>query len=242
MRGKINILTICTGKYTIFFQDFYNSCENHFLKGYDKKYFVFTDGEIIESDNIVRIQQSKLGWPYDTMMRFKMFNTIKDKLDGDFTFFFNANMKFLQDIGEEALPNDENNGLMGVTHPGYFNVSKNQYPYERRFDSKFYIPYDSGNVYYQGCFNGGKTDDFMNMSSILESRIDQDLGNGIVPLWHDESALNWYYKDKNPLTLDISYAYPESELSNFIGKNIQVDKKILQVDKNKYGGHQNLRK
>ena len=75
---KIGILTICTGKYTIFFDSLYESLEKHFLKGYEKTYYVFTDGEIREEDNVVRIEQTKLGWPYDTMMRFNMFNGISN--------------------------------------------------------------------------------------------------------------------------------------------------------------------
>jgi hypothetical protein len=230
----INILTICTGKYTIFFKDFYESCEKYFLTDYNKKYFVFTDGDILENENIVKIHQDKLGWPYDTMLRFKMFNSIKDKLKGDYTFFFNTNMKFVDEVGVEVIPDIDNDYLIGVKHPGFYNQPKIMFPYERLFESSFYIGYDTGSIYYQGCFNGGRTSEFLEMSSILESKINIDLANGIIPVWHDESALNCYFNSKNPLCLDSGYAYPESV-------DIPFDKKIIQVDKNKFGGHQSLR-
>jgi hypothetical protein len=232
---EISILTICTGKYTLFFENFYKSCEEFFLKEHKKKYYVFTDGQISQYENVFRIEQPKLGWPYDTMMRFEMFNSISDKLVGsDYTFFFNANILFIDKIGEEILPNSENDFLMGVEHPGYFQELTVNYPYERRYESNFYIPYDSGKTYFQGCFNGGKTSDFLEMSNELATKIQSDMGLGIIPLWHDESALNWYYSKRNPLKLSPSYAYPESW-------DMNIEKKIIQIDKNKLGGHSYLR-
>jgi len=50
---KIGILYICTGKYDIFWKDFYLSCEKYLLndidengnKKFEKHYFVWTDAE-----------------------------------------------------------------------------------------------------------------------------------------------------------------------------------------------------
>jgi len=231
---EISILTICTGKYTIFFENFYKSCENFFLKDVKKTYYVFTDGDLPEINNVIKINQKKLGWPYDTMMRFKMFNSISDLNNSDYTFFFNINMLFVDYIGSEVLPTEENDYLVGVNHPGYFDKPNYLFPYERNPKSSFYIPYQFGKFYYQGCFNGGRTIDFMNMSKILEEKIDIDLSNNIIPIWHDESALNWFYEKKNPLLMSSSYAYPESW-------NLNMDRKIVQIDKSKLGGHEYLR-
>ena len=42
---RVAILYICTGKYNIFFADFYRSAEEYLLtdKQYKKEYFVWTD-------------------------------------------------------------------------------------------------------------------------------------------------------------------------------------------------------
>jgi hypothetical protein len=231
---RIDILTICTGKYTIFFDELYESSEKYFLPGHDKRYFVFTDGEIKTNEKVIRIEQPKLGWPFDTMMRFKMFNSIRERLDADYVFFLNANMLFVDTVGDEVIPKEENHHLMGVIHPGYQDKPNIMFPYERRPQSSVFIPNGQGVRYYQGCFNGGRTEEFMQMSSILEHSIDSDLSKSIVPLWHDESALNWYYSLKKPLTISPSYAYPESV-------DMKIDKKILQLDKSKLGGHDYLR-
>jgi len=228
----INITTICTGKYTVFFDILYKSCEKYFLPKYKKVYHVFTDGEVRKEENVNVIYQEKLGWPYDTMMRFNMFNSLK--LDSnDFMYFLNANMEVVSEIGEEVIPHESNDYLMGVQHPGYYNVSNQFFPYERNLLSRFYIP-AGGKFYFQGCFNGGRVKEFLNMSKELSAMIYSDLSIGHIPLWHDESALNWYYIFRNPLVLNPSYAYPENW-------NIPFSKKIVQLDKTKFGGHEALR-
>lgn len=232
---KIGVLLICTGKYNIFFNSLYDSCEKYFLPNHKKTYYVFTDGEIKKNDNIVKINQENLGWPYNTLRRFQMFNRIEEDLKNeDYLFFFNANMAFVDYVNEEVIPKKENNFLMGVNHPGFFNTPNTNFTYERRNNSVFYIPFGEGKYYYQGCFNGGNSEEFLKMSKILDNMIDVDLSNGIMPIWHDESALNWYYLDKNPLIVDSGYSYPENW-------NLPFNKKITQLDKNNFGGHTFLR-
>ena len=231
---KINILTICTGKYTMFFDQLYESAEANFLSGHEKTYFVFTDGEITQRNNVVRIEQAKLGWPFDTMMRFHMFDRIYEQLDGEYTFFLNANMRFTDTVGEEVIPGRDNDFLVGVQHPGFYDKPSMHFPYERNTQSSVFIPYGQGNTYFQGCFNGGRTEEFMRMSRVLKDGIDSDLSKSLIPVWHDESALNWYYSLKNPLSLEMSYAYPES-------CDFPFPRKIVQLDKSKVGGHQYLR-
>lgn len=234
---NIGILYICLGKYNQFFEHFYKSAHENFLINHKKTFFVFTDDPQSKEgkDDVVITYQKKLGWPHDTMKRFHMFNSITDKMENiDYLFFLNANMDFNQEIKEEVIPGEENDYLMGVQHPGFFNKPVDLYPYERRSKSQFYIPYGEGKIYYQGSFNGGRKDEFLNMSFLLEEKMNKDLKNNITPVWHDESALNWYYKDKNPLIVHPGYSYPEMW-------NLRFDKKIINIDKNKYGGHQHLR-
>lgn len=230
---QINVIAIFTGKYKLFFQSLYESSEKYFLPQYSKKYYVFSDGDISTHSNVAKIEQEKLGWPYDTMMRFHMFNKLS--LDENaYIFFLNANMLFVNTVDTEVLPQKEHDFLMGVKHPGFYNKNVESYPYEKRQSSSFYIPKGDGKFYFQGCFNGGRVKEFLEMSKELSILIDKDVKNSIIPRWHDESALNWYYKSKNPLALNPEYAYPESWENAF-------SKKIIQLDKNNYGGHDYLR-
>jgi hypothetical protein len=162
-----------------------------------------------------------------------MFNKLSINKD-DYLYFLNANMLFVDTIGEEAIPHVSNDYLMGVVHPGYYDKPAWAFPYERNLISRVHIPLTAGKTYYQGCFNGGRVKEFMQMSKDLAMLIDLDLKCGHIPVWHDESALNWHYCFRNPLTLNPGYAYPEGWTIPFIPK-------ILQLDKSKLGGHEYLR-
>lgn len=237
---KIGILIICTGKYSVFFKSLYESCEKHFLKNHEKTYYVFTDDEEITSNsNVVKINQNKLGWPFDTLKRFSIFNNSKELLiNEDYLYFLNANMLCVQDVNEEIIPDEKNDYLTAVQHPGFYSQENYVFTYERNPKSNFYIPYGEGKYYFQGCFIGGRTNEFLNMSEYLDKLIDEDLSNEIIPVWWDESAMNWYFKEKNPLIIDRHYAYPE----NHVYSNVFIEKtKILNRDKSKFGGHGFLR-
>jgi len=74
------------------------------------------------------------------------------------------------------------------------------------------------------------------MSEILSKNIDGDLEKNLIPVWHDESYLNWYYSKKNPLLLSYNYIYPEGlQLPN-------MNPIMYQRDKWKYMDKENLRK
>lgn len=233
--NKIAILYICTGKYDIFWEGFYKSSEQYFLQGHTKEYFVFTDKEISYVNKRVHtIYQEKLGWPYDTLMRFKMFHSIKERLSSfDYIFFINANMRFLKPVNAEVLPNEEE-GLLVVKHPGFFNKKREEFTYDINPKSLAFIPPDKGKYYFMGGFNGGKAKDYLQLIENLHTNINQDLENGIIAVWHDESHLNKYMLDRNAKILNPEYGYPE-------GWNLPFEKKIIILDKTNFGGHNFLR-
>jgi len=95
---KIAILYIFTGKYHIFWEEFYKSAEHFLLPGIQKEYFIFTDANALydqNKENIHLIEQRDLVWPYATLNRFTMFSRISPTLKTcDHIFFFNANILF----------------------------------------------------------------------------------------------------------------------------------------------------
>ena len=75
---KICILTIATNKYIHFVQDLYNNLEEFFLPDYEKNCLLFTDHEIEESSDNVKIHQiAHEAWPMPTLKRYNYF--IKEK-------------------------------------------------------------------------------------------------------------------------------------------------------------------
>lgn len=242
--NNIGIIYICTGKYKIFLKKYIETCEKYFLPNCHKKYFIFCDtaiDEIINSFNVnyEYIFQEKLPFPLPTLKRFHMINSIKHRYENiDYLFFTNANMEFVDTIiTEEILPTEENNFLVSVEHPGYFNNINNvdSYPYERDLKSSACIQYGYGKKYYQGCFFGGRKKEFLAMSDELQNNIEYDLSINFMAKWHDESHTNKYFAHTPPKTISPSYAYPETW-------DLNIPKKIIQIDKNKYGGHEEMRK
>lgn len=222
---KIAIFSISLGKYDIFFDEFYRSVNKLFLPKHEKKFFIYTDKDLGDYENVELFQQQKLGWPFDTMMRFHFMTEIKEKLlQYDYIYFFNINMKVLKEINDEVIPQEKNDFLVGADHPIHSGWENHRLPYERNVNSQFFIPVNQGSKYYQGCFNGGKSTVFIEMCEILKDKIDKDLSNNITPIWHDESALNWYFNKKKPLMLSKLYIYPESFPKSEKSYMIQTDK------------------
>lgn len=235
---KIAILYICTGKYSIFWEDFYASSEKCFLPDCEKTYFVFTDNKHLEystNNNVKIIKQNKLGWPFDTLDRFKMFRRIIPELSNtDYTFFFNANSVLIAEIKKEEIIC--NKPLIGALHPCFYDKTSELFIYERNKHSKAYIPFGEGNHYFMGAFNGGKSEYFIDLIQTLSERIEHDKKNNIIAIWHDESHLNKYYYENSDKVnvLSPSYVYPEE-------MNLPFEKKNLLRDKNQLGGHKYLR-
>ena len=130
---NIGILYIATGRYITFWEDFFKSAEKYFITSSTKYYFVFTDTQtpILGEDTgrVTRIYQEKLGWPYDTLMRFDIFLKAEKELEQmDYIFFFNANMKFIETVDTSFLPIDKN--LLGVKHPGFYMKKRRSFTYD----------------------------------------------------------------------------------------------------------------
>lgn len=231
MSNRVAILYICTGAYDAFWKEFYRSFEEKFLPNTIKEYFVFTDAaHIYDEENctrIHRIPQENLGWPGNTLFRFRIFSRIIEELkEFDYVFFMNANIICQTEITEEEfLPIDEN--LLVVRHPGFYDDKPYVFSYERDKKSLAYIPYTKGKVYVCGGVNGGKADSFIELIQELDRRITIDYENGIIAAWHDESHINKYILDRNDYKLlSPSYAYPE-------GWDIPFEKKLLLIEKEK---------
>lgn len=215
---KIAILYICTGKYNLFFKDFYTSCEKYLLKGIaSKDYFVFTDDmQLCTYDNVHLIFKKCQGFPADSLFRFEMFLSIKEQLEAfDYIYFFNSNAKFLQPVGKEILPNETN--LVGAewpvnrkpfNHPAF-------YPYEKNKKSLAFISKNEKSpfVYYMGGVNGGTSKAYIKMIETLAVNIREDFNNRIVACVHDESHINRYFRDHPCKILTKEYCIPEEFVS-----------------------------
>ena len=190
--------------------------EAHFLPDTETHYYVFTDSETLpvgeDSPRVHRIHQEDLGWPGNTLYRFRMFLGVEEDLKNyDYIFFFNANYVCLTDISEEEfLP--EKDQLLVTLHPGFFNKRSAWLPYDRNPRSSAYVSFYSPKAksYFCGGLNGGGTVRYLKLIRDLDRQICEDDRKDVVALWHDESHLNRYMlTQKNYKVLSPSYAYPE---------------------------------
>lgn len=228
---KIAILYICTGKYHIFFNDFYESCERFFLREVEKTYFVFSDHkELSDIDRVHFIYKECEGFPKDSLFRFRTFLTAEKELEKyDYIFFFNANMRFVADVDESILP-EEQDGYLCCLNAEYEHVYPHPcfYPYERNKKSAAYIPKELNEYrYYHAGVNGGRAKEYLEMCHILRDNIDKDYKNGIVAIYHDESHLNKYFTQHLCKGLTSEYGAAE-------GFEREGYTKLIITDKTKY--------
>lgn len=237
---KIAILYVCTGKYNVFWRDFYLSCEKNFIKNAEKEYFVFSDSEKIdfeEFNNIHKIFQEDLGWPNNTLKRYDFFYSKIDELkNSDYIFFFNANLLFIEEISDSEFLPSGTDKLVGCKHPGFFNKDVSLYPYENNIESKAYLDKKYWNYYYQGAINGGNSKEFIEAIVEMKKNIEIDLSKNIIAVWHDESHWNKYLNERKDITktLDPSYLYPENY-------NNKLTPKIFIRNKDQFGNISSIR-
>ncbi|AOV60326.1 glycosyltransferase family 6 [Synechococcus phage S-CAM9] len=230
---KVAVVFIGTEKYLDFLPSWYERCEENFLPGVEKKYLVFTDGDVPESpDNAVVYKQEHLDWPYITLYRFKIIQKALDEIVGcDWLVFLDADMAVVDTVTAPEIFTDK--PYIGVHHPCHFLKfpPHNQPPgsFETNPLSTAKVPDDYDfSIYWQGCLWGGKTSEVISMMEELNARISLDEENNVIAQWHDESHLNAFYAQNKNLvhTLGPEFAFPEvfAEACEFQAKIVHLAK------------------
>ena len=213
---KVAIVFIGTGRYINFLPKYYENIEKHFLPNSEKTILVFTDGELNETPDNVRVyHQEHLDWPYITLQRFGTINKARQTIeDNDYLVFIDADALVVADVTEEEFFTDK--PYFGVHHPCHAlgMPPHTEYPgaFETDTNSRAHVtPEDDTSMYWQGCLWGGKVPEVLDMIDELDSRVEEDLSNDVIAQWHDESQLNRFYiENKEDVhTLGPEYAFPE---------------------------------
>lgn len=216
---NVGLLIVATGKYIDFVYPLIQSARNHFCQNHHVTYFVFTDQEMETAEDVVPIYQCRLGWPYDTMMRYQVYFANWERLKGmDYLFACDADMLFEGEVGDEILGK-----RVATLHPGFLG-KRGSYETNRR--SKAYVSRKEGSYYFAGGFYGGDKESFFHILKTNIDRIEDDLRRGIIAVWHDESHWNRYCIDFPP-TVILSPAYCFAE-----GYNLPYPKKLVTLEKN----------
>ena len=223
---NIGLCIMATGKYITFAASLIKSAETYFCKNHQVTYFVFTDGELllyeVDPKKIVIMHQSKLGWPYDTLMRFKVYWDNRNKFElMDYIFACDADMLFVDIVGDEILSD-----LVATQHP----LQKGRGTYETNKLSAACIAKHEGTHYFAGGFYGGIKREFFNLITFTMNQVEIDLEKKYIALWHDESHLNRYFVDHKPtLILCPSYCYPQGYDIPYAPKLVALQKKHQEI-------------
>ena len=214
---KVAITFIGTNKYLDFLPKYYENIEKYFLPNSEKTIFAFTDGELNDTpDNLKVYHQEHLEWPFITLKRFEIINKAREEIEKhDWLVFIDGDALPVTTITEEEFFTDK--PLFRVHHPCHFLGMEphTQAPgaYDQNPDSEAYVDTSKGlpEVYYQGCFWGGKVPNVCAMIDELEARVNRDLEKDVVALWHDESQINKYFLERLDMvhTYGPEYAFPE---------------------------------
>lgn len=223
---NIGVLVMATGKYIKFVPQLVKSAETYFCPGHEVTFYVFTDQEPPVLEQTVFIHQDRLGWPFDTMMRNKIYYQNRSSYAKEnYIFALDADMLFVDHVGDEVLGK-----LVGTIHPGFWN--KPTATYENRKTSNAYVNAKKAKHYFAGGFFGGSKDEMLKLFRTTAQNVEKDLKQNIIAIWHDESHLNRYFFDHEPdVILSPSYCYPEH-------LEIPFKRKLLALLKN----HEDCRK
>lgn len=234
---KIGIYSIFIGKYEIFYENFIKNVEENFYPGFTKYYYIISDNINLPkyNDRTFIFNTERIGWPYETLYRFKYLNLFNeaDLNKSDYLFFINSNGKFTNIIYDEMINYD----YAFTIHNGYINKSYKDLSYEKNPKSFAYIENEPNFnfKYFAGGFYGAKTDLHIKMSKEIDDYITKDEKNNYIAIWHDESHLNKYavslIKNKNDLyEIDTSYHIAEENIHKH--KNIKIN--LIYLNKSNY--------
>jgi hypothetical protein len=229
---KVAITFIGTNKYLDFLPKYYESIKENFLPNSEKVFLVFTDGEGDFPDDIKTYEQEHLEWPYITLKRFEIIKKARQEIeDCDWLVFLDADTRVVDKITEEEFLSDK--PYFGVHHPCHALKMQphTEYPgaFETNTDSRAGVTEeDDTSMYYQGCLWGGRVPEVLDMIDELDSRVEEDLSNDVIAVWHDESQLNKFYSEvkEDVHLLGPEYAYPEvfQQYCNFEPKIVHLAK------------------
>ena len=228
-KRSIGLILISTGKYHEYIQGLISSADSYFLKGMDVTYYLLSDAkhEVVSGRPVVQLPIEHRPWPYPTLERFKNFTTYSEVLSKEkYLFYVDVDCLFVDHVSPNILGD-----LVGVQHCGYYNQRG---PVETNNKSVFYADPGRYRYYFGGGFSGGKSEKYLALARWCAEMINTDLNNGVMPLWHDETALNRYFLDHFPdVVLNPSYHYPQTNLNHYRSIwNCDFKPKIMLLDKN----------
>lgn len=230
----IGLLLIATRKYKSFVQNLLNDVKKYFFIYHNIEVHLFIDETEHEfmGDERVKIIKDLIPsytFPNATLLRYHIFTS--KKYDCDYLFYSDVDMSIVDYIDESILSN-----IVAVRHPGFDKIGGGSW--ETNELSMTYVYPEKRISYYAGGFQGGKKEYYYRAMQSMRMAIDEDEKNGIVPIWHDESAWNCFLSGCDFFKeLGSEYCMPDREELQRLWKIDKLPKRILALSKD----HENIR-
>ena len=206
MVTTIGWLVIGTNRYRDLALRCLKSIRVNYRGALSSRFFLFTDQpQTFPHAWVEAIQVPHEPFPGISLQRYRHFHRHASRLATcDYLFYVDADMAFIH-VADEILGK-----RVVVTHPAFVNTPSADCPFDRNPACRAQIPLSHQGPYFQNCFQGGESAEFLRMSRRLARRIRADLKADVMPLWHDESHMNRYMVEHPPTRmLHPGYAYPE---------------------------------
>ena len=174
-------------------------------------------GEGLARSKVIPVSIPNFGWPEATLLRYEIFRESWHRVQENVVIHLDADMFVSKATYLDPPPSNWPNGLAFVRHPGFrrppFRSGLRLYVRSPRYlkgdltswlrhgalgswetnpRSKAYVPKGQRSVYVCGGVWMGLRDPLGQLINTLADRTNEDRGEGVTAVWHDESHLNWY--------------------------------------------------
>jgi hypothetical protein len=211
---KIALFITATGKYTEFLPKLIQSADKYFLPQQEVVYVIFVSDIATPLPETKRdieyIEVEHKPFPETSMWRSYFYS----KYLSDFNHYEKFTHCFAIDadayFASEINPLICMHNIVCVAHGAYINRT-DAAPFETNANSSCFA--HKPTIYVGGGFYGGQTDNFKAMCGLMFLYLQNDKFAGITPIWHDESAINKFVCNNEPLVkiLPPTYHYCEHE-------------------------------
>ena len=190
----------------------------------------------LEQDTEIELRTYKIPnylWPDATLLRYEIISKHAEFLEEDVLIYLDSDMLVAKEFLSTLFPTKWRNGIALVKHPGFYRpkgaaglIERMKNPFLCLQDLKYlkyfkngmgawetnpmssaYVDRPNRTCYVHGAIWMGKNKEFKSMISLLEETSRIDRTKSIVPIWHDESHLNWFNSTHSVTVLDSRYSW-----------------------------------
>jgi len=197
---------MATGRYISFLPPLIESAVKH-VEGLEQIFVLSDSKPDFSNSNVQWLPWGHFAWPFPTLLRYRAMTAYSHILKAvDVLLYVDVDMLFTGSTDVRRCQD-----IFAVHHPGYVSAGGGALPFEKKKKSSFRVVANEKSRYFCGGVQGGRSAVYLQACAELAELIEVDLGNDIVPIWHDESAWNWWCHQHAPsLELSDDYCTPDS--------------------------------